>query len=800
MDFLRAAAKCLFYDYSLEYVADCTCPNKKGKGKRSNHLLDRLRDQLVWRERNYSRENINSVTDFIVNEWMGGGTLKGESLNRLVERCFLLLNYFVCEVLDNGYVVKFDHFLQWKDLSLYIGEDLLLCIAHAANLVKNGSEWKTDTESYCWSNPIRHDHEELNILLDQGLDDVHYHLNGSVDGAELSWIYLMNQPDRLDHLMGDVKDSNAHYDGATDLWDDEKGTTPQEWVSIAILIRAVLYDWLYKGKIDKEEMTMLKLSVEVRSTQSIDMLKYVGLHKDDNLTERAGDSIRWDYAEAVGQERELKQSPWAKHRGERRFMTWMLVAALKDGSAFKDALPFFYLYILIKIRYRKDYVQTNPLIGLQNFNHYYHALDKYRKEDWLETKGKLDYALNTSIRTGIKDTLEVRLSAGSFVKIKDTKLPKEHKDVTFVLTLYKSCRNDDQQATTKYSSMQTELLTTLRRILELIREKGQLNIVGIDVVGSDLTCRPYVIAPFLRYAAEKGITNITYHAAEDFCDIIDGLRSLDELTTFAEYKDCYRIGHASVLGVDIKKYYCERKRNAVCSRQILLDNYIWLSRIVKILNVAIDPDLQRELETKAEEQFKVIYPNLQFSIDDYWDSMQMRSDMTDAFVEELYGVGIFKSMRCSDARCNKARKNEKAKVYWQEYLKRNEKGNEIVLVRHSKSIVNLIKEVQKAMMKMFSDRKYKVESNPTSNLMIGPFDMYKELPTMKFCRNNVDVSVNTDAKGVFSTSLYTEYSLLALAMQKDGDDWDTIKSRIKILIVNSREQRFKKVKLAMPIC
>lgn len=799
MDFLRATAKCLFYDYSLEYVADCICPFKKSKGRQYKHLLDRLSDQLVWRERNYSRENINSVTAFIVNEWMGGGTLKGETLNRSVERCFLLLNYFVCEVLDSGYVVKFNHLLQWKDLSLYIGEDLLLCVAHAANMIKNGSEWRADTESYCWSNPIRHDHEALNNLLDQGLDDVHYHLNGSVDGAELSWIYLMNQPDRLDHLMGDVKDGTARYDGATDIWNDEKGTTSKEWVSIAILIRAVLYDWLYKGKIDKEEIAMLKRSVEVRSTQSIDMLKYVGLHKDDNLTERAGDTFRWDYAEAGGLEHKLRQSPWAKHRGERRFMTWMLMAALNESSAFKDALPLFYLYILIKIRYRKDYVQTNPLIGLQNFNHYYHALDKYQEEDWLGIKGKLNYALNTSVRKDGKDTVEMRLSTGSFDKIKETKLPEEQKNVTFVLTLYKSCRKDDQQAATKYSGMQSELLTTLRRILELIREKGQLTIVGIDVVGSDLMCRPYVIAPFLRYAAEKGITNITYHAAEDFCDIIDGLRSLDELTTFAEYKDSYRIGHASVLGVNVKKYYQERKRNVVCSRQILLDNYIWLSRIVGILNVSVAPDLHGELETKAEEQFKMIYPKLSFSADDYWDSMQMRSDMTDAFVEELYGPGVFKCMRCSDARCNKARKNEKAKVYCQEYLKRNVKGDEIVLVRHSWLVIKAIEDVREAMMKMFSERKYKVESNPTSNLMIGPFDMYKELPTVRFNKGNVNVSVNTDAKGVFSTSLYTEYSLLALAMQKDGKDWNTIETSIKELIANSRGQRFGEVKLKVPI-
>lgn len=784
MDFLRATAKCLFYDYSLEYVADCICGSRNEKGKCHKHLLDKMGEYLVWREQKYSRESIVSVTDFIVKEWMGGGTLEGDSLNILAERCFLLLRFFVSEVLGNDYVVKFDHLLHWKDLSLYIGEDLLLCVAHADEAVKNGVTWKTDAETYCWSNPVRHDHADLNVLLGDGLDDVHYHLNGSVDGAELAWIFLMNLPNRLDSILGDTKESAA----------------PKKWVTVAIMIRAMLYDWLCEGRIKKDEMELLKIAVEDRPIHPEDLLKYVGKHKNDNLLERAGEP-GWDYAEAGGLDSELRKSSLAYHRGERRFMTWMLVAALKKGSAFKDALPLFYLYLLIKIRFRSDYVQTNPLIGLQNFNHYYHALEKY-KQDWqdrLDIRGKLKYALKTSIREGIADTVEVRLSPGSFDEIKNTKWLEGRNDVNFVLTLFKSCQNDDKAATTKYSGLQSELVRKLREILDFVKTGSLLKIVGIDVVGSDLQCRPHVIAPFLRYAAEKGITNITYHAAEDFCDIIDGLRSLDELTTFAEYKDCYRIGHASVFGVDVEKFYQERKRNVVCSRQTLLDNYIWLSRIVDMLKIAIDPEMRRELESKAEEQFNVIYPGLSFSANDYWDSMQLRSDMADAFVEELCGPGVFRSLRCNHPRCEEARKNEKAKVYLYEYQKRNEKGEEIVLTRHKKEVIKQIEAVRAMMMKLFVARNFRVESNPTSNLMIGPFDMYKELPTLKFYDENINVSVNTDAKGVFTTSLYTEYSLLALAMQKDGKDWNTeIKPRIVKLIENSRGQRFGEMRLNVP--
>ena len=800
MDFLRATAKCLFYDYSPEYVADCICPGKNTKGKRM-HLLDRMGELLLWRERNYSRESINSLTKFMVKEWMGGGTLEKDSLTKSVERCFLLLSYFVGKVLKENYVLKFDHLFHWKDLALYIGEDLLLSVAHAADMVKNSVKWKTDAETYCWRNPVRHDHEALNKLLDQGMDDVHYHLNGSVDGAELAWIFLMNHPDQIDPLLGGSLENTACYDGPINLWNEPKNTQPKDWVVVAVLTRAVLYEWLYKGGINKKEMSILKRSVASRKIQTDDLFRYVGTHRDDNLTERAGDGVRWDYAEAGGLESKLRQSSWSLHRGERRFMTWMLVAAMSKGSAFKDALPLFYLYMLIKIRFRRDYVQTNPLIGLQNFNHYYHALDNYQVDwlDRLDTKGKLRYAVETSIRGGCADTVEIRLSPSSFDNVKNLKWLDGRKAVNFVLTLYKSCNNDGKTATAKYAYLQSELIAEMHRIFDLIKVKSRLTIVGIDVVGSDLTSRPYVIAPFLRYAAEKGITNITYHAAEDFCDIVDGLRSLDELITFAEYKEGYRIGHASVLGVNIQKYYRERKRNVVCTRQVLLDNYIWLSRIGGILNIATVPEVQNELESKAEELFKVIYPGVSFSSDDYWDSMQLRGDMSEAVVEELQMGGIFKTLRCNNERCKKARRNKKAIAYWQKYLERNEKGDEIVLVRHSWAVIKTVEDVRMAMLKLLSDRKYRIESNPTSNLMIGPFNQYRELPIMRFCKNNVNVSVNTDAKGVFSTSLYIEYSLLALALQKSGMGWNTIELGIKQLVANSSSQRFGEVRLNIPI-
>lgn len=72
---------------------------------------------------------------------------------------------------------------------------------------------------------------------------------------------------------------------------------------------------------------------------------------------------------------------------------------------------------------------------------------------------------------------------------------------------------------------------------------------------------------------------------------------------------------------------------------------------------------------------------------------------------------------------------------------------------------------------------FMVESNPSSNLRIGDMDSYIKHPIFKFYTtpnllkldftHNISVSINTDDKGIFNTSLEREYALLAAAYSKE---------------------------------
>lgn len=102
-------------------------------------------------------------------------------------------------------------------------------------------------------------------------------------------------------------------------------------------------------------------------------------------------------------------------------------------------------------------------------------------------------------------------------------------------------------------------------------------------------------------------------------------------------------------------------------------------------------------------------------------------------------------------------------------------GQETVSEKMPEAVVHYVSAVQQLMLDEIERKNIRVECNPTSNLKIGHFESYsthpifrmynKDLPTCEL-PHSISVTVNTDDKGIFSTSLEREYSLLALSMEK----------------------------------
>ena len=92
---------------------------------------------------------------------------------------------------------------------------------------------------------------------------------------------------------------------------------------------------------------------------------------------------------------------------------------------------------------------------------------------------------------------------------------------------------------------------------------------------------------------------------------------------------------------------------------------------------------------------------------------------------------------------------------------------------------DLIYQLQDCMIKILVNKGIAIETNPSSNYMIGTIKKYDQHPIVRFNSRklkqavpgmSLSVSINTDDQGVFDTLLENEYALMVLALEKAKDE------------------------------
>lgn len=143
---------------------------------------------------------------------------------------------------------------------------------------------------------------------------------------------------------------------------------------------------------------------------------------------------------------------------------------------------------------------------------------------------------------------------------------------------------------------------------------GRLPMVrGYDTCSGEIGCRPEVFAQFYRdiqaFARDCGASWIhwTYHVGEDFLDLVDGLRAIDEAVRFCELPSGSRLGHGMALGIDAIYYYEMKQWKLLLPGQDLLDNIVWTLGFCQEFGIVIKSGLKEKLEKKYVRLHKKIY-------------------------------------------------------------------------------------------------------------------------------------------------------------------------------------------------
>lgn len=548
--------------------------------------------------------------------------------------------------------------------------------------------------------------------------------------------------------------------------------------------------------------------------------------------------------------------------GERWFMYSIFKKIYSKDKKWEKYANWFYLYLVLKTNIRMELVQANRSVGFSNFQDY-----QNRKEQLIENtiyeKAYIKMAVRDTIMNQHIVSLEARVSpkdnAYEMKKainkydsaicegLSDSEAKNLKEKYFFVVHFIKD-KEEYQKDLCRHYYKRSKLKQQAMAIAD-IRQEGNLEgerIHGIDACSAEIGCRPEVFAHTFRYLKNYSSTqcfqngiisegfienkNImaTYHVGEDFLDLLDGLRAIDEAIVFLNLKCGDRLGHALALGVDIDDWYNSKSNRILISKQDYLDNIVWLHSRIRKYNIEDCKDAEIYIEKRFSEYFNDIYrgninkylkeygnnenynqnyfnSNVSTGINEYYDSWKLRGDDPELYRTGEFAPPLMQLDEWDYYAINRTyplnytiRYNpEVAFLYYMYHYDWDviNTGKQMIEVKVKPCIIDTIKKVRKEMQKEIARMGLGIETNPSSNYHIGTFRRYDKHPIVDWYNKGLvydntlikecpqlQVSINTDDQGVFATYIENEYAYMALALEKSKDnDGEFVYNRTDIL-------------------
>lgn len=580
-----------------------------------------------------------------------------------------------------------------------------------------------------------------------------------------------------------------------------------------------------------------------------------------------------DYAYPTHLPDDRNRGEYRLYVGERYFMYRCFINIFSEKWSGYE-MDLFYLYLVIKTEFGHELIQVNRRVGFHNFMDYQNrkgsfwwGRDEYFREGYrIAVTGKMkDQNVvaeedRFTTRRSVHDVLrqvadvdkEIIFSEKTNYRLEDfivdtcrgewewrnlrriakernnfyvSHFVKSHFASSSMNAIFGYCKPKNYKERAEAKQQALALASALYRYPVLATR-----IRGIDACNREIGCRPETFATefrFLRHLRSASVRfggipvdkgdwpglKLTYHAGEDFLDIADGLRSIDEAIRFLDMKRGDRIGHALALGINPYDHYKFKQNLIVTTKQDRLDDLVWLICRSREFNVFIPLDLLRSMEAEATNLIYEIYNELMYyelvtighiSIKEYYDSCRLRAnhpdyyDTVDSFestgwkIENYYCAQLsdimpqyISHMRMKDKTADifkpnsvKKRETDLLMHYYHYKQSVREIGMEAYSVEVSSGYIKLMFDMQEAMINELTERGIFVECNPSSNYLIGTLGDYTHHPLFRFNRygmedgskNNLCISINTDDMGIFDTSLENEYALVAAALEEMMDE------------------------------
>lgn len=769
------------------------------------------------------------VCQVILSQWMEPNC-DCKELKFLDGSIFNALLHFGCNTIflkDNEPTCHYSRLLRWHLTTTLLGEDLFTTSYTASYDVNNSLKRKY----FDWPAIIDHNNKELNAVLSRPTADLHMHLKGSSYNFDLSWLSVMNNVDKMREEF-----DNIYQKRKIDEWDSEfydkmyRASVIRLYLAsrTELIAEEVTYSQLMHllNPFSKDELTDLQKKFGDKKYELItfrSVIESIKIKDDKYLDISPYQNI--DYIKIAHYNKETITSILAS---ERELMYRVFRLIIEGCEDYQNISTLFYGYLLYKSSFRQSIVQLNSVVGFHNFSEYeglkdYFIRDNYKRylyqaaiESFL--KNRTDRYLETRI---VPDTSSENISK----KIKEIYDSIQDEMRSHFNVIFHFIKKRDERDKTRYRHMSLREDTKERAFAIYKFRNDEKNwsenplagcVVGIDAANSEIYCRPEVFAQAFRFLRNHKIVNgsnqrpndlnITFHVGEDFFDVADGLRAVEEAIFFLNLRNGDRLGHCLALGTDVRKYYEMRNHTICCTKQVLLDNMAWLHHKCKKI-IGYSP-LCYYLESTFHDLFLEVFGDEKYkdgkfnydkvfntennlkamdNIQDYYLSWLLRGNSptfasddsiipTSDIEKEWLNVSVNHHLGAELARNNNTALEIHEKYHNDRVVRKGSEAKTFTIrEEYRNELYVLIEAIQEHLLSKIEKKRISIECNPSSNYKIGEMTSYDGHPIMKFFNSglstpypphDIAVSINTDDQGVFSTSLEREYSLIALAMER----------------------------------
>ncbi|WP_046755677.1 amidohydrolase family protein [Kordia jejudonensis] len=806
---------------------------------------------------NLSFDEIENLHKKLEEDWFFD-VYENHKKRKSIYNLLLHFNKQVLKERNNKPLVSYEHLLRWRDLSFTLGEDLFTCsyFAYMDNRATRNRDY------FAWQPVIFSTNNRLKKMLSKGVAENHFHFKGSAPIFDLSWIALMNSINQH-HEAFKILKNDIKLNGKVSHSFKNHVKEIDILVYKACRIRLILFEFINS---ETKEININDYDFFLKPTSSIKSSFDVILSLKELQNEVSQNKFLYGYKFNHKGNKKVADYAITENMhihnfkgafllyGERKLLYNTLKHIYAEGKSSEHISKLLHIYLSIKNEFRAELIQINKRIGFSNFSKY-----QDRKEYFITANSIYETAmyqmtindsrkfqniisfetriapkssskeLNESLKKYHRNSNPNSLTHHGTIKTPKKKLFNKHKKEKHFYTLHFIKKKEKkvnsyivQRGLPRHHKLRKEIEIQGKVIVQLresYAKKASL-IKGIDAASSEFNTRPEVFAQVFRYLKDHKLQgefnylkdkivenklSATFHAGEDFYDIVDGIRSIDEVIKFLKFSPGDRIGHALALGIDVKEYFDLKGKKIMIPKEILIDNIAWLLAKIRKYNINEFPSEVYKLEKLFDSLFREIYQvnfdqninfaAMSFTHDIYYDAWKLRGDDPYLYIENIENdinqiPNITYWERCKInyfyPKNSNVRKDSKIKFLYQQYHfnhKVKSKGQEIKQFTISDSYIKLVDKIQKKYQLYVRDLNIGVECNPTSNYLIGTIDKYSKHPIKDFYNLHLEtdpqkikdcpqlfVSINTDDQGIFGTSLENEYALLAIALEKEKDE------------------------------